>query len=78
MGEKKNVNVSEILEGFEKMPVLARLNYVSDVLCIRAVDGEGGDPDPTLIMLSNIVESSIRALRKVRGIETLTSAEPAP
>lgn len=78
MARDRAVNVSELLEGFESMPVLARLNYVSDVLCVRAKDSDGQDVDYTLIMLSRIIESSIRALQKVRGIERLTSVEPAP
>jgi len=79
-GEKTKLEVctDEIIRGFYKLPVLARLQFVSDVLCERA--GSQGEEhyDPTLGVLVEIIDKAVRVLETVPGIERLCFRKPAP
>jgi len=75
---KLSICRSEVIGGFNNLPILTRLEFVRDVLCQRA--GEEGQPhfDPTLSLLAEILDIVIPTLDTVPANRTLRYAEPRP
>jgi hypothetical protein len=70
--------VAEIIHGFDHLPVLVRLQFVADVLCEKAGDSRDPESDPTLRLLVEVLDNSMRVLKTVPGIEKLSWAKPRP
>jgi len=75
---KLEVCTDEIIRGFDRLPVLARLKFIGDVLCARAGSHREEHYDPTLRALVEILDQSVRVLEAVPGIERLIERKPTP
>ena len=67
---------AEVAQGFDNLPIVTRLEFISNVLCNRA--GRASDPhyDPALLTLVEILEGTMDILRTVPNIDRLRLAEP--
>ena len=55
--------LNELFLAFEDLPVLARLEYASNLVCNRAGDPEDEKFDPTLSLAGQVIDDVIKVLR---------------
>lgn len=65
----------ELVDAFDDLPVLARLEYASNLVCTRAGDPGDNKFDPALWVAGNLLNGTIKVLRAVPNAANIRTPE---